>query len=146
MRPPCSRTNFSDCTNIPPEPQAGIIDAAFVGGEHFNNGADDGTGGVKLAAVLALCAGKAGEEIFVNATEQINGTVRFCILALCGGGDKSDGADEIDQFAEAVFVERGARIVFRQHAFEARVVAFKGDHRVIHDLADGGLLGRSHEV
>ena len=32
-------------------------------------------------------------------------------------------------------------VVLGQHALEARVVAFDGDHRLIDQLADGGLLG-----
>ena len=52
----------------------------------------------------------------------------------------ADRADEIDEFAEAVLVERGTSVVFRQDAFQARVVALDRDHRVIDDLADGRLL------
>ncbi len=59
---------------------------------------------------------------------------------------KADGADEVDEFAEAVFVEGGAGVVFGEDAFEAGVVALDGDHRVVHDLADGGLLGAGLEV
>ena len=47
----------------------GVVDAAFVGGEHLDEAAHDAGRGVELAAVLALGAGEAGEEILVNAPE-----------------------------------------------------------------------------
>ncbi len=47
-----------------------------------------------------------------------------------------DGADEVDEFAEAMLVEGGAGVVFREDAFEAGVVALDGDHGVVDDLAD----------
>ena len=122
---------------------AGIVDAALVGGEHLDEAAHDAGRGVELAAVLALGAGEAGEEILVDAAEQIDGAVGR--LALAGGG-QADGADEVDEFAEAVLVEAGAGVVLGQDAFEARVVALDGDHRIVHDLADGGLLGAGLEV
>ncbi len=52
----------------------------------------------------------------------------------------TDRADEVDEFAEAVFVERRSGVVFRQDAFQTRVVALDRDHRVINDFADGRLL------
>jgi len=57
------------------------------------------------------------------------------------GGGEADGGDEVDEFAEAVFVEAGAGVVLGENALEARVVALDGDHGVVHGLADGGLLG-----
>ena len=44
--------------------------------------------GVELAAVLALGAGEAGEEILIHAAEQIDGAM--CLLPLAGGGE-ADG-------------------------------------------------------
>ena len=58
----------------------------------------------------------------------------------------ADGADEVDEFAEAMLVEGGAGVVLRQDAFEARVVALDRDHRVVDDLADGRLLGAVLEI
>ena len=121
----------------------GVVDAAFVGGEHLDEAAHDAGRGVELAAVLALGAGEAGEEILVDAAEQIDGAVG--LLALAGGGE-CDGGDEVDEFAEALLVEAGAGVVLGQDAFEARVVALDGDHGVVHGLADGGLLGAGLEV
>ncbi len=87
-----------------------------------------------MAAVLVLGAGEAGEEVFVNAPEQIDGAVGLLALA---GSDEADGGDEVDEFAEALLVEAGAGVVLGEDAFEARVVALDGDHGVVHGLADG---------
>jgi hypothetical protein len=50
---------------------AGIVDAAFVGGEHLDEEADDALRGVELAAFLALGAGELAEEVFVDAAEDV---------------------------------------------------------------------------
>src|SRR5207245_1499981 len=81
---------------------------------------------------LALSAREPAEEIFVHATKQIFRAVRFVAQA--------DRADQIDKFAEAIFVQRRASVVLWENAFQARVVALDGDHRVINNLADGWLL------
>ena len=57
------------------------------------------------------------------------------------GVAQADGADQVDQFAEALLVERRPGVVLGQHALEPRVVALDGDHRVVDELADGRLLG-----
>ena len=121
----------------------GVVDAALVGGKHLDEAAHDAGRRVELAAVLALGAGEAGEEILVNAAEQIDGAVG--LLAFAGGGE-FDGGDDVDELTEALFVETGAGVVLGEDAFEARVVALDGDHGVVHDLADGGLLGAGLEV
>jgi hypothetical protein len=61
------------------------------------------------------------------------------LLALAGGGE-SDGGNEVDEFAEALFVVAGVGVVLGEDAFEAQVVALDADHDVVHDLAAGGLL------
>ena len=43
-------------------------------------------------------------------------------------------------------VERGAGVVLGQHALERRVVALDAGHRVVDELADGGLLGLRLQV
>ena len=121
----------------------GVVDAAFVGREHLDEAAHDAGRRVELAAVLALGAGEAGEEILIHAAEQIDRAVR--LLALAGGGE-FDRGDEVDEFAEALFVEAGAGVVLGQDALEARVVALDGDHGVVHGLADGRLLCAGLEV
>ncbi len=50
------------------------------------------------------------------------------------------------ELAEVVLVKRGAGVVLGQDALEARVVAFDDDHRIVHDLAEGGLLGAALQV
>jgi hypothetical protein len=67
------------------------------------------------------------------------------LFTLAGGGE-ADGGNEVDEFAEAVLIQSGAGVVLGQYAFEARVVALDGDHGIVHDLADGGLLGVGLEV
>ena len=79
---------------------AGVVDAALVRGEHLDQHADDAAGRVELAALLALGAGELGEEIFVDAAQDVLGAVLLAAQA--------DGADQVDQFAEALLVERRA--------------------------------------
>ncbi len=51
--------------------------------------------------------------------------------------NERDGADKVDEFAEAMFVETGSGVVFWQDTFEALVVALDRDHRVVDDLPNG---------
>ena len=105
---------------MPPGATGGVVDAAFVGGEHPDEEAHDAGRSVDLVAVLALGAGELGEEVFKDAAD-----------------------DEINEFAEAVFVEIGAVVVFIERAFEAGAVAIEGTHGVVHILADAETsLGR----
>ena len=50
---------------------ARVIDAALVRFQHFHQHAHDRAGRVELAAALALRAGEAAEEIFIDAAEQV---------------------------------------------------------------------------
>ncbi len=117
---------------------ARVVDAAFVGREHGDQAAHHAGRGVELATILALGAGELGKEVFVHATQDVLGAV-FAVA-------QADGADEVDEFAQAVLVEAGAGVLFGQDALEARVVALDGDHGVVHHLADGGLLGAGLQV
>ena len=65
---------------------AGIVDAAFVGREHLDEAAHDAVRRVELAAVLALGAGEAGEEVFVDAAED-DPSERLRLVALTRGGE-----------------------------------------------------------
>jgi len=47
-----------------------------------------------------------------------------------------DRADQVDQLAEPVLVERRPCIVFRQHVLESWIVAFDREHRLVDQLAD----------
>lgn len=55
-------------------------------------------------------------------------------------------AEKVDEIAEAALVEAAAGVVLREDAFQARVVALDSDHGVIHDFADGVLLGAVLQV
>ncbi len=59
------------CTKSAAGAAAGVVDAAFVGREHLDKAAHDAGRGVELAAVLALGAGEAGEEILIHAAEDV---------------------------------------------------------------------------
>jgi hypothetical protein len=52
---------------------------------------------------------------------------------------EADVAHQVDELAEALLVEAGAGVVLGQHALERGVVALDGGHRVVDELADGGL-------
>ena len=59
---------------------------------------------------------------------------------------QADGGDQVDQFAQALLVERRPGVVLGQNALEPGVVALDGNHRVVDDLADGRLLGLALQV
>ena len=86
---------------------AGVVDAALVGGEHLDQHADDAAGRVELAALLALGAGELGEEVFVDPAQDVLGAVLLAAQA--------DGGDQVDQFAQAVLVERRPGVVLGQN-------------------------------
>ena len=58
---------------------AGIVDAALVGREHFHQHAHHPRGRVELAAALALGAGEAREEVFVDAAKGVLGALGFTL-------------------------------------------------------------------
>ena len=113
---------------------AGVVDAALVGREHLDQHADDAARRVELAALLALGAGELGEEVLVDAAEDVLGAV--------GRAAERDVADEVDELAEALLVEAGAGVVLGQHALERRVVALDGGHRVVDELCRWSAAGR----
>ena len=116
----------------------GVVDAAAVGLEHLDQQLHHAARRVELAALLALGARELREEVLVDATEDVLGAARLVA--------DLDVADEVDELAEACLVERGARVVLGEHALERGVVALDAGHRVIHELADGGLLGLRFQV
>ena len=117
---------------------AGVVDAAAVGFEHLDQELDHAARRVELAALLPLGAGELGEEVLIDTAEHVLGTARLVA--------DLDVADEVNDLAEARLVERGARVVLRQHALERRVVALDSDHGVFHELADSGLFGLRLQV
>ena len=74
---------------MPPEPHAGIVNAALVRLEHLDDERDDGLGREVLAALFPLGDGELAEEIFVNVAEDVLG-VQVGVL-------EGDGGDEVDE-------------------------------------------------
>src|SRR5581483_5966793 len=59
---------------------------------------------------------------------------------------KADVRDEVNQFAQAGLVERGAVVIFGQDTLEVGIGFLDSLHRLVNQLADGGLLGISLKV
>ena len=85
---------------------ARVVDAPVVGLEHLDQELDHAARRVELAALLALGAGELREEVFVDTAEHVLGAARLVA--------DLDVADEVDELAEALLVERWAGVVFRQ--------------------------------
>jgi len=103
-RPPCASANFA-LDEHAAGPAAGVKDAAFVRFYHFDEELDDGLRSVKLAALFSLGGCELAEEVFVDAAENVLGAA-FPIA-------ETNRADEVDEFAESVLVERFSRVVLR---------------------------------
>ena len=112
---------------------AGVVDAAFVGLQHFNHGADDRARGVELAAALAFAACELAKEVFIDPAQHIAG--------LIAGGAQGDAGDQVDQLAQHDGVQRRAAVVLGQDALQGRVDGFDSVHRLVDQAADAGLLG-----
>ena len=117
---------------------AAVIHAPVVGFEHFHQQFDNAGGRLELAALLAFGIGKLAEEVFIHPAEQVLGFVRILLEA--------NRADQVDQLAQALFVQFRVGVNFGQHAFERRVDALDGVHRVVNPLADFGLFGAVLQV
>ncbi len=107
---------------------AGVVDAAFVGFDHLNEELDDRLRRVELPSPFPFGAGELAEEVFVNAAEDV--------FAAGFGIPQADFGEEVDEFAEALFIEGGSGVVFGEDAFEGRVVFLDEGHRLIDELAD----------
>ncbi len=55
---------------------AGVVDAAPIRRQHLDEHADDVAGRVELAALLALRAGELGQEVLIDAAEDVAGAIR----------------------------------------------------------------------
>ena len=130
--PPYDSMNFSDWTNIPPEPQHGSY-TAVMRRERRNKRFDDAGGGVELAAALAFGAGEHAEEIFVHPPQHI--------ARLAGIVAEADGGDEIDQLAQLAIGQRCATEAFVEDVFELGVFRFDDGVGIVDALADVRLLG-----
>ena len=115
----------------------GVIHTPLVRLDHLNQELDDALRGVELATELALRRSEAPKEILVHPAQDILGA-RFRVA-------EADGADEVNQFAEPGLVERRPGVVLGEDTLEYGVLAFDGDHGVIHQLADVRLLGVGFE-
>src|SRR5579871_6952427 len=93
----------------------GIVDAALVGREHFDQYAHHIRGRVELPATLAFGACEAGEKVLIHAAE--------CVSCPISGAAKRDVAHQIDDLTKALLVKTWARILFRKYALERWVVA-----------------------
>ena len=81
----------------------GVVNSALIGFQHLDQELDNTARGVELATLLALSTGKLGQEILVDATEHVLGA----------GGliAHLDVADQIDELAEPLLVQRRAGVV-----------------------------------
>ena len=117
---------------------AGVVDAPLEGLQHLDQQPHHALGRVELAAALAFLLGEPGQEVLVDAAENI-------LLAALGIA-QADGGDQVDQLPEPGLVQRRARVVLGENALELDVVALDGLHRIVHQLADARLLGALLQV
>ena len=110
---------------------ARVVDPAPVRLQHLDQHLDDAARGVEFAALLALRARELREEVLVDTTQHVAGTGV--------GVAHLDIADQVDQLAEPLLVQRRTGVVPRQHVLEHRVVVLDGGHRLIDGQADGRL-------
>ena len=96
-------------------------------------------GRVELAALLAFRAGELGEEVLVDAAEDVLGAIRRTRRGRCQ-------LTRLISWPRRGFVEARAGEVLREDALEGRVVALDGVHGVVDRAADRGLRGLGLEV
>ena len=109
---------------------AGVVDAALVRFNHLDEQLHDRAGRVELASSLALLGGELAEEVLVDAAEHVLGTVARAEAV----------ADQVDQLAEPLLIERRPRVLLRQDARERTVLAFDRVHGRVDERSDLGLL------
>ena len=136
---------------MPAAATARVVDAALVRGQHFNQHVrTTQPRRVELAPLLALGTGELGEEVFVDAAQDVLGVVGSMgfrwigvRLVFCGFpfGHKFDRANQINQFAQPLLVQGRTGVVLRQCALQTRIVALDGLHGIVDQLADRGLFG-----
>ena len=117
---------------------ARVVHPPLVRLQHLDEERDHGAGGVELAALLPLGAGEAGEEVLVHPPQHV-ARPRLRVA-------DRHVADDVDQAAEPVGVQRRAGVLLRQHAAERRVVPLDGGHRVVQQQADVRLARLSLQV
>ncbi len=116
IRPPWASTNFSDWTNIPPEPQHGSNTRPLYGAS-ISTSTRTTQRGVNWPPFLPS-ARRTGQEILVDPAQDI--------LAPVLGIAQADGADQVDQLAQPLLVQRRPGVVLGQRAFEPRLSRIDG--------------------
>ena len=117
----------------PARPAAGVVYPSVVGLDHRHQQLDHAGRGVELAAALALRAGEAPQEVLVGAAQDV------LLLALRVA--QADGADQVEQLAQAGLVQVGTGVGFGQDAAQARILPLDGGHRIVNQLAHLRTLG-----
>lgn len=110
----------------------GVEDAAVVGLENFHDEADDGGGGVELAAFLPLGHGELAEEVFVDEPEGV------AVFVHGNGGHGLEEGGKGAAFEDLV--------ALREDVGEVRVFLFDEAHGIVDRLPDGRALGQAQEV
>src|SRR5260370_36237419 len=87
---------------------AGIVNAALVRLNHFHQQTDDTARRIELAALLAFRRGELAKEVFIDAAQNVLGAVLFVAQA--------DGADEVNQFAQALLIQCRPGVVLGEHS------------------------------
>ena len=114
---------------------AWVIDTATKRLEHFDEQIDHAARRVELAAVLSLlCPGKHAKEVFVDAAENV-------VSPMIAVRTETDGADEVNEFAEHLVLEVLAAVVARQDTHQRGVLTFDESHRLVNGLADSWQFG-----
>ena len=124
--------NFSDCTNMPPEPQHGSYTLPVCG---LSTATSVLTmlAGVELPAALAFGAGEHAQKVFVHLAQGVARHVGRCAKAYCGY--------QIDQLAQLAVGQLRAGKALVQNAFEFGVVALDQGQSVVDVFANARLLG-----
>jgi len=107
---------------------AGVVDAALVGFEHFDQQAHDAARREELAAELALGLGELAQEVLVDAAE--------CVARLGAVALEADIGDQVDQPLHLLRCDAAACVVARQLALEVGVVALDGEDGVVDQRGD----------
>ena len=112
---------------------AGIVDAPLVGLQHLDQEPDDAARRVELTGTPSLRTRKLRKEVLVDPAKHVP---RPRVLTA-----DLNVADQIDELAQAGFVQGRPSVILGQHALELQDIALDGGHGVVHQLADGRLFG-----
>ena len=116
----------------PARAATGVEDASFIGGQHLDEDPDDALRGVELPALLPLGAGEPGQEVFIDAAEDVL-RPRFLLL-------EPDAGDLVHEFAQPRLVQRLVVEVLRENPLQPRVLLLDADHRIVDQFPDPGTL------